>query len=70
MTDLCADCEHMRRDYEFRMRCNSPQLVKMRVAGILCTFERDGHREPDRCIEAGTEKCGEKAINYRKREAV
>ena len=70
MTDLCADCEHMRRDNEFSMRCYSPQLVKMRVAGILCTFERDGHREPDRCIEAGTGKCGPTALNMQRRTGV
>ena len=68
MSDLCADCEWMKTDTELRARCYSPQLMKMRVAGILCVFERDYHREPDRHVEAGTEKCGEKGINYSKRE--
>jgi hypothetical protein len=70
MTDLCADCEHMKRDNDMRARCYSPQLVKLGVAGILTVFERDEYPEPDRTHQAGTGKCGPQHLNHRKREAV
>ena len=70
MTNLCADCEYMRRDTDMRPRCYSPQLVKMRVPGILTVFERDEHVEPDRHHEAGTGKCGPTALNKQRRIGV
>ncbi len=68
-TDLCRDCEWMKRDNDMRPRCYSPQLTRMRLAGISCVFERDDACEPERSHTMGTGKCGQMALNFRKREA-
>ncbi len=73
MTDLnpsCRDCAYLDRRTDERWRCRSPQLLSMRLAGILCAFERDPTFEEDRgCISPGR-KCGPEGLNYKRKEAV
>lgn len=70
MTDLCRDCEYMRRDEAWRPRCYSPQLIKLGYAGMHTAFERDSEDEPMRSLEAGTQKCGPEALNRTAKEGV
>ena len=70
MSDLCADCTYMRKDAELRARCYSPQLVKLRLGGILVNFERDATPEPDRSRDDGTGKCGPLRFNFKKKDGV
>jgi len=66
---LCRSCAHMRQDEKtLHLRCYSPQLVKLRLGGILCNFERSSEPEPDRSHDLGTGKCGPNLLNYKKRE--
>lgn len=67
---LCRDCAHMRRDAEMRARCYSPQLQKLKYAGMIVNFERDGEVEPDRSHADGTGKCGTQGLNFKRRETV
>lgn len=68
MTDICRDCEWMKRDNQMQQRCYSPQLIRVRLAGIPVNFETDPHSEPERRPEMGTGKCGPDYSNYKKRE--
>lgn len=69
--DLCLSCVHMRRDaVTYHMRCYSPQLLKLRLGGILCNFERSTEPEPDRSHDLGTGKCGPDAVNREARRGV
>lgn len=70
MTDLCRDCEWMKRDEAFRMRCHSPQLVKLGYAGMIVNFERADDPDAGRSHEQGTGACGPQALNFKRREAV
>jgi len=70
MTQICADCKWMQRDNQMRSRCYSPQLTKMRTAGIIVNFKRDATPEPDRSHELGTGKCGPNALNFIRREGL
>ena len=70
MIELCRDCEWMKRDTEMRARCYSPQLTKLRLAGILVNFERSHEPEPDRSHALGTGKCGPTHLNFKRREAI
>ena len=65
----CEDCEFLRRDLEGRKRCYSPQLVNMKLAGILAVFERDATQEPGRYF-AETRKCMPEGLNFKRREFV
>lgn len=68
---LCLSCAYMRRDpVTFHLRCYSPQLLSMRLGGILVNFERDAAPEEGRSAEAGNEKCGPSAKNRKPREGV
>lgn len=68
---LCLSCAYMRRDPEsFHIRCYSPQLIKMRLGGILVNFERDDTPEEGRSHSEGTGKCGPTALNRKPREAL
>lgn len=71
MSNLCLTCAYMRRDdHSFHIRCFSPQLVKMRLGGILVNFERDATPEDGRSHAEGTGKCGTQHLNYKRREDV
>lgn len=66
---LCRSCQYMREDEQtWHLRCYSPQLIKLHLGGILVNFERSSEPEPDRSHDLGTGKCGNQALNYRKRE--
>jgi hypothetical protein len=64
---LCGDCEYAIRDTEMRVRCHSPQLIKLGTPGILALFERDSHPEEGRSHKDGTGKCGPAALNKKER---
>ncbi len=69
--NLCLSCDYMRRDQvTFHLRCYSPQLLKLRLGGILVNFERDSEPEPERSHADGTGKCGPTALNRKPREGV
>lgn len=70
MTQLCADCKWMQRDNQMRSRCYSPQLTRLRLAGIIVNFERSDEPEPDRSHDLGTGKCGPNALNFISREGL
>ena len=73
MTDqpaLCQSCEYLKIDDRMNRRCYSPQLHKLRLAGINVVFERDNTIEDGRSHEAGTGKCGPMKINFRKKVGV
>lgn len=73
MTDhppLCQSCEYLKIDARMNRRCYSPQLQKMRLAGIITVFERDDATEDGRSHEEGTGKCGPNALNMKKRVAL
>ena len=66
---LCRSCQYMREDEKtLHLRCYSPQLVKLRLGGILVNFERSSEPEPDRSHDLGTGKCGASALNFKRRE--
>lgn len=69
MNDLCNDCVWMQRDTEMRARCYAPQLLRLRLAGILVNFERDDALEEGRSHADGTGKCGPMKLNHKRREA-
>ena len=51
-------------------RCYSPQLHKLRLAGIITVFERDDAPEAGRDHKAGTGKCGPAALNKKPKVGV
>ena len=68
---LCRSCAYMREDEKtLHLRCYSPQLIKIRLGGILVNFERSSEPEPDRSHDLGTGKCGPTAINRKAKEAI
>lgn len=73
MTDqppLCQGCEYLKIDARMNRRCYSPQLQKLRLAGINTVFERDSTVEEGRSHEEGTGKCGPLGLNKKKRVAL
>lgn len=67
---LCRDCEHMRPDEDGGRWCWSPQLIALQGRGTRCVFERDSFPEPERTHSSGTGKCGQQALNFKRREAL
>ena len=66
---LCHDCAYVRIDEKtWHTRCYSPQLVKLRLGGIIVAFERDATIEDGRSHDDGTGKCGEIALNFRHKD--
>ena len=64
----CNDCEFMSRKKDMYQRCRSPQLVKMRLSGILCAFERDATQESGR-DSPDTRKCMPEGLNFKRRDS-
>lgn len=64
---ICHDCEYLKIDSKMYRRCYSPQLQKLRLAGIITVFERDDTTEEGRSHADGTGKCGPNALNKKTR---
>lgn len=67
---LCRDCEYMHPDRDGGRWCSSPQILKHLGKSIRCVWERDNAPEPERSHDDGTGKCGQQALNFKRREYV
>jgi hypothetical protein len=60
----------MRPDHDGGRWCYAPQIIKAQGRGTRCIFERDNFPEPQRSLDAGTQKCGRGFFNFKRREEV